>query len=353
MILEIGGRRFVRPSMKISAMSFLCLFGLCTLPVLADDATTAKPSWFSVIRSVQEKVVKIYGAGGIAGLESYQTGVLVSPEGHVLTAWSTVLDADSVVVVTTQGQRVDATLVGVDPALEIAVLKADLTDMPFFSLKESAEAELGSRVLAVTNLFGIATGNEAPSVQKGSVLAKSDLKERRGRSGVVYQGPIYVIDAMTNNPGAAGGALTDWNGNLVGLVGKELRDQQTNTWLNYAIPISSIKDSVAALVAGKSVAKVDATEKMVDNPHELIALGIILVPDVLVKTPAYVDRVTPASSAELAGIQPDDLIIMVENQRIDSQSKLRTLLGTLNRADSLSIMIQRGTELKQLKLEQK
>jgi S1-C subfamily serine protease len=74
---------------------------------------------------------------------------------------------------------------------------------------------------------------------------------------------------------------------------------------------------------------------------------------VLVKTPAYVDRVTPASSAALAGIQPDDLIIMVENQRIDSQSKLRSVLGRRDRVDSLSIMIQRGTELKQLKLEQK
>jgi len=339
--------------MRLAALSFLWLLGICPLSVRADDATASKPSWFSVIRSVQEKVVKIYGAGGIAGLESYQTGVMVSPEGHVLTAWSTVLDADSVVVVTTQGQRVDATLVGVDPALEIAVLKADLTDMPFFALKESAEAELGSRVLAVTNLFGIATGNEAPSVQKGSVLAKSDLKERRGRSGVVYQGPIYVVDAMTNNPGAAGGALTDWNGNLVGLVGKELRDQQTNTWLNYAIPVSQLKDSVAALVSGKSVAKVDATEEIVADPHELIALGIILVPDVLVKTPAYVDRIAPASIAERAGLQPDDLIIMVQNQRIDSQTKLRDLLGKRKRTDPLSIMIQRGTELKLLKLEQK
>ena len=353
MILAMDGKSFGGILMRLLAISFLWLLGLSSPPVQADDSTAPKPTWFSVIRSVQEKVVKIYGAGGIAGLESYQTGVLVSPEGHVLTAWSTVLDADSVVVVTTQGQRVDATLVGVDPALEIAVLKADLTDMPFFSLKEAADAELGSRVLAVTNLFGIATGNEAPSVQKGSVLAKSDLKERRGRSGVVYQGPIYVVDAMTNNPGAAGGALTDWNGNLVGLVGKELRDQQTNTWLNYAIPVQQLKDSVAALVAGKSVAKADTTKQMVDNPHELIAMGIILVPDVLVKTPAYVDRVTPDSSAARAGIQPDDLIIMVENQRIDSQSKLRSLLGTLNRADPLSIMIQRGAELKQLKLEQK
>ncbi len=50
-----------------------------------------------------------------------------------------------------------------------------------------------------------------------------------------YDGPIYVLDAMTNNAGAAGGALTDDQGRLVGVLGKELRNAQNNTWLNYAL----------------------------------------------------------------------------------------------------------------------
>ena len=315
------------------------------------DPAPKIPPWVNVVRNAQEKVVKIYGAGGVPGLESYQSGIIVSPDGHILTAWSTVLDADVVTVVTTQGQRFEAKMLGMDPKLEIAILKAEASELPFFSVKDLPKPEVGTRVLAVSNLFGIATGNELPSVQKGSLLAMSDLKERRGKSGVIYQGPIYVVDAMTNNPGAAGGALTDWNGNLIGLIGKELRDPQSNFWLNYAIPITELQSSIEALIEGKSVAP--RTEMaQVENPHELVKLGIVLVPDVLSKTPAYIDRVLPNSPAAKAGLLVDDLIIMVGNQRIDAQNRLRTLLQSIDQDDALDIMVQRGSEIVPVKLRQ-
>jgi serine protease Do len=179
----------------------------------------------------------------------------------------------------------------------------------------------------------------------------SDLKERRGKSGVIYQGPIYVVDAMTNNPGAAGGALTDWNGNLIGLIGKELRDPQSNIWLNYAIPITELQSSIEALIEGKSVAP-QTEMAQVENPHELVKLGIVLVPDVLSKTPAYIDRVLPNSPAAKAGLLVDDLIIMVGNQRIDAQNRLRTLLQSIDQDDALDIMVQRGSEIVPVKLRQ-
>lgn len=336
------------------ALVLMLSFGICQpLSLLATETDPApqSTSWINVVRTVQEKVVKIYGAGGVPGLESYQTGIIISPEGHILTAWSTVLDADMVTVVTTQGQRFEAKILGMDPKLEIAVLKADTSDLPFFSLKDLPKPDVGARVLAVSNLFGIATGNEAPSVQKGSLLAMSDLKERRGKSGVIYQGPIYVIDAMTNNPGAAGGALTDWKGNLVGLIGKELRDPQSNFWLNYAIPITELQESIQAIIEGKTVASKNEMA-VVENPHELIQLGIVLVPDVLSKTPAYIDRVLPDSPAAKAGLMVDDLIIMVGSQRIDAQNRLRTILQSISQDDALDLMIQRGSEIVPVKLRQ-
>ncbi len=336
------------------ALVLMLSFGIChPLGLLATETDPAPPStsWINVVQTIQEKVVKIYGAGGVPGLESYQTGIIVSPEGHILTAWSTVLDADMVTVVTTQGQRFESKILGMDPKLEIAVLKADTSDLPFFSLKDLPKPDVGARVLAVSNLFGIATGNEAPSVQKGSLLAMSDLKERRGKSGVIYQGPIYVIDAMTNNPGAAGGALTDWKGNLVGLIGKELRDPQSNFWLNYAIPITELQESIQAIIEGKTIASKNEMA-VVENPHELIQLGIVLVPDVLAKTPAYIDRVLPDSPAAKAGLMVDDLIIMVGSQRIDAQNRLRTILQSINQDDALDLMIQRGSEIVPVKLRQ-
>ena len=112
-------------------------------------------------------------------------------------------------------------------------------------------AEVGSRVLAFSNLFGVATGDEPASVQHGIVAIKTRLDARRGAFETPYHGPVYVLDAMTNNPGAAGGALINQNGELLAILGKELRSSQNNIWLNYAIPIDEMRESVDAILAGK------------------------------------------------------------------------------------------------------
>ena len=107
------------------------------------SATTlaASPSFAEVIDSVQPKMVKIYGAGGFRGLETYQSGFLFSPNGHVLTAWSYVLDTDYITVTLNDGRKFQAELVGADPRLEIAVLKIDATDTDHFRLDAAVRLE--------------------------------------------------------------------------------------------------------------------------------------------------------------------------------------------------------------------
>src|SRR5206468_4499670 len=94
-------------------------------------------------------------------------------------------------------------------------------------------------VLAVSNLFKIAEREEPMSVQHGVVAGYSKLPLRRGIFQAPFSGEVYVIDAITNNPGAAGGIITTRKGELLGLIGKELRNELTNTWINYAIPIGA------------------------------------------------------------------------------------------------------------------
>ena len=84
---------------------------------------TARRLSSDVARQVQPKVVKIYGAGGLRGLEAYQSGLVISGKGHVLTVWSYVLDADEVTVVLDDGRRFTAQYVAADPLTEIAVLE--------------------------------------------------------------------------------------------------------------------------------------------------------------------------------------------------------------------------------------
>ncbi len=193
------------------ALGLLAAITLCSAPSLAQAAKLA-----DVIHDVQPKVVKIYGAGGIRGLPAYQSGFLVSAEGHVLTAFSYVLDCETITVTLDDGRKFDAKLLGTDPRLDVAVLKIEAADLPHFDLKQAATGAEGTRVLAFSNLFGVATGDESVSVLHGAVSAVTTLAARRGTYETPYHGPVYVLDAMTNNPGAAGGGADQCSGSAAG-----------------------------------------------------------------------------------------------------------------------------------------
>ncbi len=314
----------------------------------ADGIPPALGSVNNTAVSTELKTVKLYGAGGVAGLDAYQSGFFVSEKGHILTAWSTVLDVDTVIAVTSDGTRLEAKVEGIDPNLEIAVLTTTEPTTHYFDLTKAVSAQTGDRVLAFSNLFGIATGNEMSSLQKGVVMATTELDARRGTFESVYQGPIYVIDAMTNNPGAAGGALTDLQGRIVGMLGKELRDSRANTWLNYAIPIAQLVESVNRIRSGNSIVRNTELRKVADRPMSLRDLGIALIPDVLAKTPAYIDLVQPNSPAAEAELAPDDLVLFLNSARIRSQSSLQDELKYIDQADEVTLLIQRGTTLREV-----
>lgn len=312
-------------------------------------ADAARPTTFAgVVKDVQTKVVKIYGAGGLRGLEPYQSGFLISDRGHVLTVWSYVLDSEQIVVSLDDGQRFDAKLLGADPRLELAVLKIEAADLPHFKLAQTATAEVGSRVLAFSNLFGVATGEEPVSVLHGAVAAKTELDARRGVFATPYRGTVYVVDAVTNNPGAAGGALTDQRGRLLAMLGKELRSTTTGAWLNYAMPIDQLSESVGQIMAGRFSPRPLEQKSKAESPLELAALGITLVPDILDRTPPYVDAVQAGSAAEQAGLEPDDLVIFIGDFLIPSCRAVREELASLERGSEVKFVVMRGQELIEL-----
>lgn len=304
-----------------------------------------------VIQQVEPKIVKIYGAGGFRGMEAYQSGFLISAEGHILTAWSYVLDTEYVGVTLDDGRRFDAKVLGADPRLEVAVLKIDSTGLPHFDLAQAPDLTIGSRVLAFSNLFGVATGSEPASVQHGIVAAKAPLEARRGTFDTPYHGVAYLLDAITNNPGAQGGALTDRQGRLAGMLGKELRNSQTNTWLNYAIPIAELHGTIDAIRSGKFV-PASVSEAAAKPKHALSAslLGLVLVPDVLDRTPPFIERVLAGSPAAHAGLLPDDLIVFVNNHLVQSCQSFTSDLEHIDRADKTKITVLRGQQLVEVEL---
>jgi serine protease Do len=316
---------------------------LSVVCLLALPSVSAQPSMDEMVADVQPKLVKVFGAGGLAGLEGYQSGFLVSPSGHVATAWSYVLDAEPLVVLD-DGRRFTAEVIGIDPQLELAVLKIPTDGLPYFELRPTTNVPAGQPVFALSNLFGIAAGAEQVSVMHGHVMATSRLDARRGTQSSTYRGEVFVLDLVANNPGAAGGALIDEQGELLGILGKELRDNRTGVWQNYAIPISQLRPSIQRMISGENAVD-ESDERPPAEPWTIETLGLTLVPDLLDKTPNYVDDVRPDSPVGRAGLQPDDLILMLRGERLDGQEKLRDALRAADRRDPIELLVERDGQI--------
>lgn len=332
-----------------SRRSFLSSLGSGAVASLAARARGADQQ--QAIADVQQRMVKIFGAGGLSGLHAYGTGFLISADGHVATVLSHVLDSDIVNVVLHDGRRRIGKVVGTDVDLDLAVLKVEEAGLPFFDLFKAADVGPGTRVLAFSNMFKVASGNEPLTVQRGVVAAKANLAARRGRFAAPYRGPAYLVDAVTNNPGAAGGVLTTLDGRLVGVLGRELKNPQTQTWINYAVPASKLAATADAIMKGEFKPK-DQFAAAAGQKSGVTAmdLGLVLVPEVVARTPAYVDDVLAGSPAAGAGLLTEDLIVFINSDLVASISALIEILDRTQPGDDISLTVRRGDDLVSVQL---
>lgn len=317
--------------------------------VAAAALSVARPacaqSTHEAIDGVLPKLVKIYGAGGYKNLETFGTGFVVSEDGFIATVWSHLLDAEVITVVLDDGRRFEAEFVAAEPRLELAVLKIDADRLPFVNVDEPAQAGPGARVLAFSNMYQVAAGDEPVSVLHGVIAAMTELSLRRGRSTIAYDGPVYVVDAIMNNSGAAGGLLTTRDGRPLAMIGRQLKSDESNIWLNYAIPISELAPVIRQIQTGDFSREPD--EETTDRPRHFTArdFGIVMVPNVVPRTPAYIDAIQPDSPAASVDLRPDDLIVFANDRLIPSLNALADQLGRLEPADDLQLVVRRGESL--------
>lgn len=328
----------------------------CAAFLFKEPRVAAAPSQLAASDSVEQslsKVVKIFGAGGISSLEAYGTGFLVSPNGHIVTVWSHLLDTGDVSVVLNDGRRFNAKFLKGNALLDLAVLKidADDHDFPFFDLRETTEAVPGTRVLGFSNMFKVATGDEPVSVVHGVVAVRTRLSARRGAYGAAYEGPVYIVDAVTNNPGAAGGALTTLDGKLIGMIGRELRNAESNTWMNYAIPLKELRGPIEDILSGRFSPPPSKPAGDSLPRFSPLDFGLVMVPDVVYRTPAYVESVVEGSPSAKAGMHTDDLIVFVNDELVQSNRVLKSILGRLDPGDPVRVVVRRKEKLVSLRLQ--
>ena len=272
--------------------------------------------------------------------------------------------------------RYHGRVVAIEPELDVALVKIGTDKEPiepqqFFDVVEAAKrplAEAGSGVIAFSNQFEIATRDEPMSVQQGRVAAYAKFFGKSGINNAAYTGNVYVIDAITNNPGAAGGVITTRKGELLGIIGKELRNELTDTWINYAVPIGAKvtvsfpdeKDktktvdklvSVVDIVQQKEKYKPGIKRERIEGGGYI---GITFVPKVTDRVPAYIEEVDPNSPAAKAKLKPDDLVVYLNGLPVVSVQAFEELLDRYRPGETIKLEVRRGDKLStvELKLEQ-
>ncbi len=324
----------------------------------------AQQPFTPVAVDVNKRLVKLFGAGGFKGLPSYGTGILVSEKGDILTCNNHILSTSDLRVHLYDGRFYQARVIAREPELDLALVRidSDVDFLPHYDLAKAAAqplAEPGDWILAFSNQFKIATRDEPMSVQRGVIAAYAELRGRRGIFEAPFSGEVYFVDAIANNPGAAGGAIVNRRGELLGIIGRELKNTLSDTWINYAVPVQAKVEiqrdeklttiDVVTFVKEAIAGSYKQSEKRAKIDRGAYH-GIILVPNAVAVTPPYVEEVIPDSPAAKAGLRPDDLIVYVDGELASSIKIFREIMKQYGPGTDVKLDVQRATRLVSVKL---
>lgn len=330
--------------MKLLTLCIGMLFA-ARLSVAAAQDLAIDGAFHSAVEYAQARTVKIYGAG-IGRSPGYATGLIVSPRGEILTTQGVFLGGENLRVTLADGSTHAAQVVRRSQRLLVALLKIEAITQEYFEMGEQPAAKKGDWVLGVSNAFKVADGAEPLSVNIGVLSLRTQLDARRGYQDFPYDGDVYLIDAITSNPGAAGGAVVNADGKLVGMIGRVIESRATNTRLNYAIPADLLK----AFVEGKEEPPAIAAIDPMPPPGAKAELGIRLFVLGGRNSPAYIDRVIPGSPAAQAGLKADDLVVSIDGQVVRDGGDYRRIVQTLRPGREVTLEVKRKNDLLSVKI---
>ncbi len=344
-----GFLRFVQSSPCQLLVVTLLLFLFTSSTVHASQSEFQATA--DVLTSRQQTIVKLFGAGS-GNLDSYGSGTLVTSEGHFITVWNHLISTGFLTAISPDGRKFSVDVIGTSAEHDLALLKLQSEPgdtFPHIDLTKIVDSTPGTPVLAFSNMFHVATGNEPVSIVHGVLAARIPLEATQGRWKFPLKSPVWLIDAITNNSGAAGGLLTDTLGTPIGLIGREIRHSTSRTWVNYAVPLSTLKPVIESLLAGKKVDSrpkdADANLAMISDQELTARFGVTMLPNVVERTPAWIDAVTKDSIAAKAGLQRGDLVLLVNDAVVTSVIDFQQQLATFRSGERVALTINRDQQL--------
>ncbi len=242
------------------------------------------------------------------------SGVIVSPDGYILTNNHVVEGADQITVTLADSRVAEARIVGTDPETDLAVLKIELDKLPVIVLGNSDHAVVGDTVLAIGNPFGV-----GQTVTSGiiSALGRSEL-------GINTFENFIQTDAAIN-PGNSGGALVDVEGNLLGINTAIYSRSGGSMGIGFAIPVSTAKIVMDGLVKdGKVTRGWIGVEPNELSPELAETFGVAGA-----NAGVIITGVLQGGPAARAGMLPGDVIVQVDAQRVRNVAEMMTAVASL------------------------
>src|SRR5262245_5170327 len=265
-------------------------------------------------------------------LQGLGSGVIVSPDGYILTANHVVSGAEEIMIgLGTELRKYKARKVGTDPGTDVALLKIDEKNLPGITFADSDKARAGDIVLAVGNPFGL-----RQTVTMGIVSAVG-----RGGVGIVDYENFIQTDAAINM-GNSGGALVDIKGELLGINTAIFSRSGGNQGVGFAIPANLARDVMQSLRdKGRVVRGYIGASVQTLTPELAEAMKLKGQP-----TGALVGEVEPNAPAAKAGIKTGDVITAVNTKKVNDPRELRLMIGSMAPGTKAHIEVNREGQTK-------
>ena len=247
--------------------------------------------------------------------QSLGSGIIISPDGYILTANHVVEGMDEIkVAIPDSKQEYTAKVVGADPPTDVAVLKIDGKDLPAITFGDSEQLEVGDVVLAIGNPFHVGR-----SVTMGIVSALGRTAEMDNRG---YSIQDFIQTDAAINPGNSGGALVDAEGRLIGINTQIESSSMGNEGVGFAVPINLARHVMERLISGGKVARgyLGIHWQDVDG-------GLAPFFNLSSQNGVLVDDVIPGTPADKAGIRPGDFVTEFNGKAVDDGNSLQLAIS--------------------------
>lgn len=256
------------------------------------------------------------------------SGFIFDKRGYILTNDHVIQGASKITVTLADGRSLPGQLIGSDPTTDLAVVKINASNLPVEELGDSSKIKVGQLAIAIGNPLGLELQR---TVTAGIISAVSRTVE--GEDGSVHEN-LLQTDASIN-PGNSGGPLLNSHGQVVGINSAKISGAEG---IGFAIPINTAKPIAEEIIAhgrithpwlGISGADID---QQVANYYNLpVSKGVIVA------------QVVQGGPADMAGIQPGDIITAVDGQAVNTMQNLKNIIQAKKPGQSITVSLISGT----------